>query len=564
MPAPNALVRLADQDAYVSWSSARSELSRSVQAYSHASNALSSSLANSATQRLLSHDPLDQTFTEFDSELALFDKQQQALQTGRTRLARSWNQAAPINRLSVELLSIIFLAACDLPIVKDNSPNNPSYPSSDFIAGVCYTWREIALALPSLWSQIGLIMQTPENDHAMLERIRRWGKRALNSPLELTIWTETGEYEYTGDDIWDYQVSMRQLRPVLTPLMPRVQSLNIEIRNYSQEFLQALLAFFASPKASPAHSLTLRFTHKSAWIEPLSISPWDPVYLSKAWDDESPLHDFLRSVRCLSLQSVLIPMNSDAYAGLTEIHLDNVELTPEEAGNIFTSSPALHTLSITNIELGDGFLCEPAALPNLRSVTLGAGQMKERDIGSILAMIETSSTNLSVHLILPKAGWGREMHMDQIRAFFERSRVTSLHLEMKRWSNWFSLLRSVVDHLEVLHFDGCNTWDPDAEEFIDKLDELGHPDPWPKLHTLSLTDTFVHTKILLGLLKLHKVKHFRLIDRRKPIPGDYYWTMEVLHKSISELGIDAQCLGEYLNLTCGTMQDWKGREAGLL
>ena len=388
-------------------------------------------------------------------------------------------------------------------------------------------------------------------DPAWLERIQRCTKRSLNAALELTIWTERRGVDDMGDDIWDYEVAMRQLRPVLTPLVPRIKTLNIEIRNYSQEFLQALLAFFASPKASPVHSLILRCTFESERLEPLRVFPWKPIYLANAWDDESPIHDFLRSVRCLTLQSILVPIGNDAYSGLTELRLHEVELNPESARKILASSPALYTLSITKVKLSSGPLPESVALPSLRFITLGSRPMKEKDIGVILALIKTTSANVSLHLLL--SGYGQDKDMIPIRAFFERSQIISLHLEMERTGKWFELLRNTVHHLEVLTFEGCDVWDPDLETFIEALDELGHPDPWPKLHALYLIDSWVHPKIMIRLLKLHKVEFLRLVDRRKPF-HDYhrlepYWTLERLQKAISELGIDAECSGECMYLS---------------
>lgn len=126
MTSRDASARFVDQDAYLSWSSARTALSKSIQAYSRASNALGSVLAHSAPHHPPLHNPLDNAFTEFESELALFHKEQEALQAVQTRLLQSANQSgtfAPINRLPVEVLSNIFIDASAY-CADDDIPGN--------------------------------------------------------------------------------------------------------------------------------------------------------------------------------------------------------------------------------------------------------------------------------------------------------------------------------------------------------------------------------------------------------------------------------------------------------
>jgi hypothetical protein len=61
--------------------------------------------------------------------------------------------AAPVQRLSCELLELIFLAYCEEPC-KGVGPGNSGLPCEIHLSHICCFWRQIALNMRRLWSTI--------------------------------------------------------------------------------------------------------------------------------------------------------------------------------------------------------------------------------------------------------------------------------------------------------------------------------------------------------------------------------------------------------------------------
>ncbi|KAF8346116.1 hypothetical protein F5887DRAFT_962750 [Amanita rubescens] len=94
----------------------------------------------------------------------------------------------PIKQLPREILAEIFWYST--PEVKsDRMPVQmlkraaPLLPSS-----VCSSWRELALAMPELWSSVGIIIRDPDRDpSASAHVIDTWLKRSRTLPLTLSL-----------------------------------------------------------------------------------------------------------------------------------------------------------------------------------------------------------------------------------------------------------------------------------------------------------------------------------------------------------------------------------------
>ncbi|RPD56287.1 hypothetical protein L226DRAFT_214444 [Lentinus tigrinus ALCF2SS1-7] len=83
------------------------------------------------------------------------------------------NASTPVARLPPELLAYIFIYAAledeRVKLHKDTFPRFES-PSRLAISHVCHTWREIALATPSLWAQIDNYWTTPREEYIARSR----------------------------------------------------------------------------------------------------------------------------------------------------------------------------------------------------------------------------------------------------------------------------------------------------------------------------------------------------------------------------------------------------------
>lgn len=573
--------RLVDQGAYRSWRSARVALSQSIQAYARSSNALGSSLIHAGSQHLFSHYPHDQTSAEFDAELDLFDEAQGDLQIAHTRLLMCKNQScifSPINRLSVEVLSMIFHAASLRATDEVDSPTSPSFLSPERIAGVCQTWREIALAHPSLWSRLGLIIRRPTITDALHGNLQLRIERSLNLALDLNLWVEKDHADFDDVEWGDGSLTgptREKLIEISSPLASRIQHLDIDLGIHSDLLLHSLLALFAKLGASSIPSLILRCSHRRALYSYLAPE-LEPENHSIRTKNRRLINDLLYSVRYLSLLSVRVSWNNKAYHNLASLELSDsdAELDLTQMAAILTSSPALHTLSITNTSFRDIVLSEPVDLPNLRHLTLGECHMSESDISYTLALIGACSSNLNLHLTT--GDYRAAEDLERYRSFFERSRLRTLHINVEGSATWFELLQECLDDLEALTLEHSGFRDSDLKEFIegpeqtDEADNLHEPSnseksedldnsvlsniadnpnhsekqpPWPKLNALYLKDCYIHTETLLSLLRLHNIKLFESFEHYTPWGPDPS-ALKLRQDSIRKIIDRAYCLGE--------------------
>lgn len=463
MASPNDPAHVIPQDAYHSWNSARDALSQSIQAYIRASSLLSSSLAHSSSQFLSTHDSPDETSSEFDAQLSCLLDEQKELRVAHAALIISRKKSktfSAISRLPVEVLSNIFLAASAYPTADDTSKRF-ALRSPASISQVCHAWRDIALGLPPLWAYLRVIIRRPEIDDASMKRIELWSERSIGADLHLDIWVQNdlgdGELERESYEAYATQVTIHKLIPLLTPLASRIRHLEIGFDLDSTNFLQSLLGCLIGLGASDSiQSLSLWYNHRwnpfgSNADERLDLLPWDPTYLPDNWeDDDSLLDNFLDSVHSLSLRSVNIPRDHEAYHDLTELYLSDVDLSVEEIAPTLESSSGLRILSITDLDLGYGDTPdEPVHLPDLESITLGSGCMGGDDVACVLALLEPGECSLTVDLSLKSVG---SSATEDIRSFFSRSYVTNLHLTIAEPNTWFNLLRFSLGRSRIPYF----------------------------------------------------------------------------------------------------------------
>lgn len=169
-------------EVYQTWKSARDSLSLSIQTYVEACDALKSVSIEALTQSTAAWgSSLPDALSTIDSELFELVNEEERLRKARLSLLASRNSSrnfSKINSLPTEVLSSIFLAA--EPRRKDCTLGSHSrYPTA--IASVCQIWRQIALDLPSMWSNLRYYIDGPQelNSHRCAEL---WGERARDLP----------------------------------------------------------------------------------------------------------------------------------------------------------------------------------------------------------------------------------------------------------------------------------------------------------------------------------------------------------------------------------------------
>ncbi|KAJ7460250.1 hypothetical protein FB451DRAFT_507276 [Mycena latifolia] len=90
-----------------------------------------------------------------------------------------------VRRLPPEIISeFLALAVTEVPL--DEFPDPPWY-----LSHVCGYWRDIAVGIPTLWSDI--VIQDPTN--FPLERLETQLSRSQNAPLKVLLWSS-----HSGDD----------------------------------------------------------------------------------------------------------------------------------------------------------------------------------------------------------------------------------------------------------------------------------------------------------------------------------------------------------------------------
>lgn len=91
---------------------------------------------------------------------------------------------APIRRLPVEILNLIFEEACALPTFGSSSPS--TLPTT--ISSVCFHWRCVCLSTPSIWSNITVRHTSPDISNIMA-RINHYGSMSLDHALTFDLTT---------------------------------------------------------------------------------------------------------------------------------------------------------------------------------------------------------------------------------------------------------------------------------------------------------------------------------------------------------------------------------------
>ncbi|KAJ6517311.1 hypothetical protein C8R47DRAFT_1312837 [Mycena vitilis] len=184
---------------------------------------------------------------------------------------------SPVRQMPTEILCRIFLAARK-PLAYMELAHPPWY-----LGQVCKRWREIALALPLLWSSFGVAkkirksVQSPCAPEGFQEQFRRAG----NAPLDVTIQGSFDRLDgplrdacerwqsLSTDDFYSH-MELREIRDRV-PMLRRIQTIQgrrITECEFSAPF-PGICDLASSSSNSPWTSLPMRWEHLTRYDGPV-------------------------------------------------------------------------------------------------------------------------------------------------------------------------------------------------------------------------------------------------------------------------------------------------------
>jgi len=303
----------------------------------------------------------EKDLADYDTEISQLEYQLSVLKTRREQLKRHLSSyhslLSPVRHLPTELLSYIFDICCERNrFVLWDDPKRYGPPTSFLLSAVCSSWRQVALATPTIWANLDLSFPNA-SDHRMNPKIddpemqemqplapaiELCVERSRQAPLNL--WLRGGSL----DDLLDkYGIMANLLRHssrwefVHFDLVPYEASMLTEfwtdIDLSGIRFLRVndmdLLEIVPSLRHAPLKDLVLEQVTKLSRRSPLldSVLPWTRItqlhltniYMCELW--------WLEAIEmCTELQSLSFEYIQGYEEELGEIELNGGPCTLEK------------------------------------------------------------------------------------------------------------------------------------------------------------------------------------------------------------------------------------------
>lgn len=356
---------------------------------------------------------------------------------------------APISSLPPELLSRVFLLARKTePCFLEEAAHLNCLPESlESLLHVCSYWRSVALALPALWIHIDIAPH-----HMLNKRLLTCGKlfaaNAGQAPLEIHIGVSgTTRYPSRKDDLFEF----------CTSIATRTKSLLISLDVLGGDEGAIIERFLANSVPRTLTRLIIGLSH--GWKGFIAANDSETPHGNVVrWLDipHHYLEEVLRYVTVLRLYAVYPYWTSQAYHGLTKLHLTDPAglITVSQLASILCTSPQLRFFYFGSSITNDDAVPSPVHLNDLEVFHLDIQEpLVTRD--SILRMISPSSKPLRMSITLGEdeitslieSEWGR---------FFTRSNIAQLRLYSPLGDISLPLpeLLALVPNLQALSLDG--------------------------------------------------------------------------------------------------------------
>ncbi|KAG8711102.1 hypothetical protein FRC09_020772 [Ceratobasidium sp. 395] len=399
-------VRPAIRSALAEWKSARSLLASTIQSYLSACTDLHTACIG-ATHHLAERPVFEETLVTIDSELESLALEENRLRDSRILFTTTRNKSARlscVNTLPPEVLVKIFA-------LSKNYCEFGDIPKPDGFASVCSYWRQTAVAATDLWAHIDISPTTPESRTELL--LGRSNNKAIHvhaiEPMEYVELYDLDEHTY-GRIVWT------MMKPLI-PHLCRLRTFSIESFSLGGEFISAIFNGWSDPRFSGG---------------PMSLSVERPAsgerlcIRSQSKKDEN-LERLLLAVSTLHLDGVTFDWASGVYRDLVDLQLNfmcDVRLPIPRLFNIFSASPALHTLKLKNVIVHSvlGWRRRDFVAMECLEV-LGLTEMEPSSAGSLLSLITLPELRAELSI-----GLDPDSAMDhQLLDFLTRCKPIALH-----------------------------------------------------------------------------------------------------------------------------------------
>ncbi|KAH8104604.1 hypothetical protein BXZ70DRAFT_888084 [Cristinia sonorae] len=162
-----------------------------------------------------------------------------------------------INELPAELLSLIFVLGLDLADEDWDDDGTGSDSDSDFngnpvdwqilVSSVCRRWREVALEVPQLWSEVVF------TEKSTLEQAQTYLQRSKEAPLKIFI-----DYTNSESQTWPYS-SLSELEDLMDRFKRMLTLLRMHLKHVAElevmvtlwKYMGVLLEFLGSCDGAP-------------------------------------------------------------------------------------------------------------------------------------------------------------------------------------------------------------------------------------------------------------------------------------------------------------------------
>ncbi|KAG9081568.1 hypothetical protein FRC07_014481, partial [Ceratobasidium sp. 392] len=333
---------------------------------------------------------IEKALLAIDAELSSLELEEAALCRARTSLVAARNASeslVPINSLPPEILTRVFLAT---QCTSRDWYDSEELPPAQLLVGICSYWRQLALSIPSLWTDMNITTCQRSYNYATL-----LFHRSNHLPICLNVF-EPEELEANNRWAWENSGPPSEL---LTETSKRIQALDIYSQADSNEKTNIVLKYWLD-NCSAGTTKTLRIFGCSGPL-PHTQLEWE-FYLSSVEHAESILH----SISTLELHSFTIPWQSVAYHQLVELRLSfrpggGTQVSVSQLAHILNSSPGLAKLQLSglNVTSSDGWdVTNAVRLAQLEFLYLGVSSSGGSEL--LFSLIELSSclNNLSIYL----------------------------------------------------------------------------------------------------------------------------------------------------------------------
>ncbi|KIO23268.1 hypothetical protein M407DRAFT_27259 [Tulasnella calospora MUT 4182] len=156
-----------------------------------------------------------------------------------------------VNDLPYDVFHLIFSICCQ------TSKGTAAFPV--LATHVCRIWRQYALSIPSLWTNLEFRQKKPH-----FERYRIWLERANGAPFDVLI--ERGPFQ---------KASVKHAKEIMHLIIPNIASLRtLVVKRVPHKVLRIIFDRLALITAPQLRTLTVKASRKTAWSSEGVPSKW--------------------------------------------------------------------------------------------------------------------------------------------------------------------------------------------------------------------------------------------------------------------------------------------------